>query len=338
MRKVHADFMGSVLSACLGQKDDALAPVVVEGRKLAYRERIAEGSFASVELRVDAATGACYALKRIVLRDDDDDDGRPTIAPRDEGRLLASLSHAHIIRFEGEGIRPPVPARSCAELLIVTELCRGGRLPEALAARGRHRIGEAELLRAVRGLCDAVAYLHAHSPPVVHLDIKAENVLLVEADPMGAFNAALKLCDFGSAMRRPLALATASATTAGRRSLAAAQDALDAVTTLAYRAPELLDLRAAAEAGARELGAPADVWALGCVLYRLAYLEHPFSDAADSNLGAAAALAAPLRFPADCAFDPRLRELIGAMLRHDPAARLAAAQAVRALDEMLAVR
>jgi len=38
----------------------------------------------------------------------------------------------------------------------------------------------------------AVAFLHAHSPPIIHRDVKAENFLL-------AADGCLRLCDFGSA-------------------------------------------------------------------------------------------------------------------------------------------
>jgi cyclin G-associated kinase len=46
-------------------------------------------------------------------------------------------------------------------------------------------------------------------------------------------------------------------------------------TTPMYRAPEMLDTW-----DNRSITASSDVWALGCVLYMLCYMKHPFEDSA----------------------------------------------------------
>lgn len=47
------------------------------------------------------------------------------------------------------------------------------------------------------------------------------------------------------------------------------------VTTPMYRSPEQVDLWTN-----YEIGVKSDVWALGCVLYMLCFLKHPFEDSA----------------------------------------------------------
>lgn len=44
-------------------------------------------------------------------------------------------------------------------------------------------------------------------------------------------------------------------------------------TTPMYRAPEMVDTW-----NNYPIGTPCDIWALGCILYTLCFLSHPFSD------------------------------------------------------------
>ena len=88
----------------------------------------------------------------------------------------------------------------------------------------------------------------------------------VAADGFNAPEAsAAALCDFGSARSGGL--------DCGARALASAEDFVERATTLAYRAPELCDLRGAAGG---VVGPPVDVWAAGVALFKLAFLRLPF--------------------------------------------------------------
>jgi AP2-associated kinase len=99
--------------------------------------------------------------------------------------------------------------------------------------------------------------MHCQSPPIAHRDRKAEIVL------MGA-DGVWKLCDFGSTstnhkrFERP-------------EEMGIEEDIIRKHTTPAYRAPEMWDLYR------RELiSEKVDIWALGCLLYRMAYLKSAF--------------------------------------------------------------
>ena len=52
------------------------------------------------------------------------------------------------------------------------------------------RIPEAQTVRWATGVAEAMAFLHAQSPRIVHRDLKSHNLLL-------AADGRLKLCDFG---------------------------------------------------------------------------------------------------------------------------------------------
>jgi hypothetical protein len=123
---------------------------------------------------------------------------------------------------------------------VASEFVDGGDL--ALALRGG-QVGDIELLRIVGAVCDALA--HAHANGVVHRDVKPANVLL-------ASDGGVRLADFGiSAISDPEA-------TVDDRLLG----------TLSYMAPETCR-------GERP-AAPADVWAVGVLLYEGLTGVNPF--------------------------------------------------------------
>jgi len=75
-------------------------------------------------------------------------------------------------------------------MLLVMELCECGSLAVALEAGDTAVWPLRAKLRAGAELASGLAFLHAHAPPVVHRDLKPDNVLL---DARGR----CKLCDLG---------------------------------------------------------------------------------------------------------------------------------------------
>jgi serine/threonine protein kinase len=83
-----------------------------------------------------------------------------------------------------------LPGRLCA-LKDVLPLWREGGAGEAGAAQRQARfLAEAEVLRWMAQLCDALSYLHSQTPPILHRDVKPANIKLT---PEGR----IKLVDFG---------------------------------------------------------------------------------------------------------------------------------------------
>lgn len=107
-----------------------------------------------------------------------------------------------------------------------------------------------------------MALLHANNPPISHRDLKVENVLLGE-------DGKWKLCDFGSA-------STTTYLLTNERERSAAEEDINRNTTMMYRAPEMVDLYRR-----QPINEKVDIWALGCILFKLAYNV----DAFDSGLG-----------------------------------------------------
>jgi serine/threonine protein kinase len=114
-------------------------------------------------------------------------------------------------------------------------------------------------------ICLGVAYMHSFNPPIVHRDLKIENVLLN--------NGQFKLCDFGSCTT----LKIEPNSTLSIQELRRLEDEIGKFTTLQYRAPEMCDLYQK-----RGLNEKVDIWALGVLLYKICYyvfssnLDHPF--------------------------------------------------------------
>lgn len=101
-----------------------------------------------------------------------------------ETRLLGRLSHPSIPditdRFTNGGMVYLVLEFGGNRTLRTEQAQRGGRIPLFV------------LLPWMRQLCEALQYLHAQTPPVVHRDLKPDNILLDE-------NGRIMLIDFGIA-------------------------------------------------------------------------------------------------------------------------------------------
>ncbi len=101
-------------------------------------------------------------------------------ASTSEARILKNLSHPGLPRFVGE-------YENGETLCVVREYVEGTPLHRYVAQR---RPDEGRALGLAVSLCDILAYLHGRTPPVIHRDIKPQNLIV---DPQGQ----LWLIDFG---------------------------------------------------------------------------------------------------------------------------------------------
>ncbi|MFB6351868.1 MAG: protein kinase, partial [Bradymonadaceae bacterium] len=98
-----------------------------------------------------------------------------------EVETLASLDHPQIPRFldtfrrRGREGRPPV-------FCLVQEYVAGRDLAAAIAGGEVWR--ESEVVALLDQLLGVVAYLHGHSPPIVHRDIKPDNLIRRDGAPL----------------------------------------------------------------------------------------------------------------------------------------------------------
>ncbi|KRZ08388.1 Cyclin-G-associated kinase [Trichinella pseudospiralis] len=241
------------------QSDDDFVgqTAVIGSERLRVRQRIAEGGFGFVYEAV-AENGKQYALKRMFAGDKE---SYKTI--NREICILKSVSgHENIIQFVAAASENSQVTRRY-EFLILTELCTGGPLLNHL--RDRQKPFEmCEIYPIFYQVCKAVNHLHCRSNPVIHRDLKIENLLL---DHKGV----IKLCDFGSATTECY-YPNSSWSVQKREALA---EELKKFTTPMYRAPEMLNLF-----DDYPIDQKVDIWALGCILYFLCYMQHPFEDSA----------------------------------------------------------
>ncbi|MCE9563593.1 MAG: protein kinase [Planctomycetes bacterium] len=162
-----------------------------------------------------------------------------------EAESVAALEHTNIVKVFSFGEHDGHP-------FLAMEFLPGGNLADRVKTGGPLPAREATTLMAKV----AAAVAHAHTRGVVHRDIKPANVLLTaDGDP--------RLTDFGLAK-------------VGRSDLSVTGQVLG---TPAYMAPEQ------AAGRVREVGTPADVYALGAVLYDLLTGRPPFAgDSAAATL------------------------------------------------------
>eukprot|EP00644_Phytophthora_capsici_P013128 jgi/Phyca11/504028/fgenesh2_kg.PHYCAscaffold_5_\ len=200
-------------------------------------------------------TAAPLVLKRLVAHNEQTADWIAS-----EIRLHQRLSHPQVVQFVSSQTNKSRGDKS--EVFILMEYCPGGHLQENMLKMGAKRFAQHELLRTFKSLCVPVAMLHSQKPPIAHRDLKLENFLLGKE---GIY----KLCDFGSCVEGPQSLAT-------KADRMRESDNVSKRTTAMYRSPELADVEGTAMFGSGELTEAVDVWAMGCVLYSMAFFKSPF--------------------------------------------------------------
>ncbi|RXW18511.1 hypothetical protein EST38_g7351 [Candolleomyces aberdarensis] len=177
------------------------------------------------------------------------------------------------------------------EVFILMEYCPGGGIIDMMNRRLRERLTEAEILQIFVDVCEGVAFMHNSRPPLLHRDLKVENIL--QSSPTS-----YKLCDFGSAT-------TISRPPTSTQEIRALEADLGRHTTMQYRAPEMIDLYSK-----RPIDEKSDVWALGVLLYKLCYYTTPFEEH-----GSLAILNVQYRIPPYPVYSSQMNMLIGSMLR-----------------------
>src|SRR5262249_17648030 len=191
-------------------------------------------------------------------------------------------------------------------LVLTMELLRGETLASMLARRGP--ISTVEALPLARPMAEAPGA--AHRASVVHRDFKSANVVLV---PLGGGQTRVAVTDFG------LARALDGDDGASSRSA-------PLVGTCAYMSPE--------QVAGGPVGASADIYALGVVLYEIVTGRRPFH--AETALATALQRMhepppAPTRYVPG--LDPRWEAVILRCLARDPQARFARPEDVAAALE-----
>ncbi|NWZ98793.1 AAK1 kinase, partial [Nesospiza acunhae] len=210
------------------------------------------GGFAIVFL-VRTSNGVKCALKRMYVNNEYD----LQVCKR-EIQIMRDLSgHKNIVGYIDSSINS-VSSGDVWEVLILMDFCRGGQVVNLMNQRLQSGFTESEVLQIFCDTCEAVARLHQCKTPIIHRDLKVENILLHDR---GHY----VLCDFGSATNK-----FQNPQTEG---VNAVEEEIKKYTTLSYRAPEMVNLYSG-----KLITTKADIWALGCLLYKLCYFTLPFGE------------------------------------------------------------
>ncbi|NXD16330.1 AAK1 kinase, partial [Nothocercus nigrocapillus] len=210
------------------------------------------GGFAIVFL-VRTNNGVKCALKRMYVNNEYD----LQVCKR-EIQIMRDLSgHKNIVGYIDSSINS-VSSGDVWEVLILMDFCRGGQVVNLMNQRLQTGFTENEVLQIFCDTCEAVARLHQCKTPIIHRDLKVENILLHDR---GHY----VLCDFGSATNK-----FQNPQTEG---VNAVEEEIKKYTTLSYRAPEMVNLYSG-----KLITTKADIWALGCLLYKLCYFTLPFGE------------------------------------------------------------
>lgn len=195
-----------------------------------------------------------------------------------EAETLQKLSHPNIIKYVESFV-------SNRALHIVTEHCARGDLERMIEHRMGRRLPDEQIAQIFSQVCLGVQHLHERH--ILHRDLKASNIFI-------AADGTVRLGDFGLA--KVLAHTMACAKTA--------------CGTPYYMAPEICQ--------ERPYHNRSDVWAIGCVLYKMASGRHPFEAKDLKSLFAKITRGQPDPLPG-VAED--LRNLISQLLQRDPLRR-----------------
>jgi len=218
-----------------------------------------------------------------------------------EARLLSRIGHPNIIRVFDANILEVNGARYG---FFTMEYIAGGSLDRFWRSYRDAMMPVPEVVEIMKQVCAGIAVAHAENPPIVHRDIKPQNIL-VGYDGTGL---RARVSDFGLAKQaNPLTLL------------------VSAKGTLSFKPPESFE---------NQDSPAADVWAIGTTFYLLLTDTLPYPDLDERDIADANRFVRPLR-PAsvyNMTVDPALDAILSRCLAGRPADRYENASAL--LDEL----
>ena len=142
--------------------------VKIGKRNVLVERLLGSGAFGVVFCVSDTRDGRVFALKDVECKSDSEIQK----VVREVNALIAAKQNCkHILEIMG--VDTYKPAQNI-HFLILTEFCSGGDLNKRLDRGSSHELN----MKWSHQLADAVNYLHSDQPPIVHRDLKADNVFL----------------------------------------------------------------------------------------------------------------------------------------------------------------
>lgn len=207
------------------------------GRFLRYPEVLGKGAFKKVYKSFDQYDGIEVAWNRVRIDDvmQSPDDFRKLYS---EVHLLKSLKHDNIVKLFHSWI--DVKKKT---LNMITELFTSGSLRQY---RNKHRSVDMKAIKNwARQILTGLNYLHSQNPPVIHHDIKCDNIFV------NGNHGEIKIGDLGLAtvLQQPTAKSF--------------------IGTPEFMAPELYE---------EEYNELADIYSFGMCMLEMVTFEYPYSE------------------------------------------------------------
>lgn len=214
-----------------------------------------------------------------------------------EAVLLSRMKHPNIVEVYDANV---LSGRSGTYGYFTMTYVPGGTLERYWRSFGANFVPADQVVEVARQICRGLAVAHSSSPPIIHRDIKPQNVLV----GYGAEGLQVRLSDFGLAKSvNPLTLLASSK------------------GTLGFKPPESLD----------NIDSPAaDIWAVGTTMYLMLTDQMPFPLLGERDVGDANRFMRPMR-PAsiyNIAVDAGLEAVLARCLATKPADRYPDARAL----------
>lgn len=240
--------------------------------------KIGQGSFGQVFRAKHKKTGIVYAIKAIDKSNKTNQEGRSYF--RREIEIMYKIRHPNIVRlythFEDN--------EYC---YFVMEYISKGNLYDNVQKQRKKCFDTKTVAHFMKDLLSAVYYLHNMDPPIIHRDIKLENVLVNE-------EGRIKLTDFGWS------------------NYIFDDEVRDTFCgTPVYQPPEMLNRK--------EHDFSVDIWCLGVIMFEIITGYLPFN-AMNKETLEDSIKKVKINWPND--IDRAARDLIGRILRYDPKERI----------------
>uniref|UniRef100_A0AAR5PDY8 non-specific serine/threonine protein kinase n=1 Tax=Dendroctonus ponderosae TaxID=77166 RepID=A0AAR5PDY8_DENPD len=219
--------------------DDVYRPIAVspDGRFFKYEEEIGRGSFKTVYRGLDTQTGVAVAWCELQEKKLNKAERQRF---REEAEMLKKLQHPNIVRFYNYWESSLTKKKN---IVLVTELMLSGTLKTYL--RRFKKINPKVLKSWCRQILKGLAFLHSRSPPIIHRDLKCDNIFITGT------TGSVKIGDLGLA-------------TLKNRSFAKS-----VIGTPEFMAPEMYE---------EHYDEGVDVYAFGMCMLEMATSEYPYSE------------------------------------------------------------
>lgn len=258
-----------------------------EGQKFGDKDRyelvrlLGRGGFSEVWLANDDWTHIQVAIKVYAPGTGLDEAGIAIFTQ--EFSMVFDMNHTNLLKptyFDSWERQP----------YLIMPLCQNGSAFKYVA--GKERITEEQCWNMLHDVAAGLAYLHAKNPPLIHQDIKPDNILISDE---GAY----MITDFGISAR------VRSTIRSNKK-----EEEEQSGGTLAYMGPERFSSRP------RPIMA-SDIWSLGAMMYEIICGQPPFGN----NGGLMQKKGAEIPEIDEPGFSQELKDIIYSCLNEDPAKR-----------------